>query len=396
MNEREQRPLQGILSGRGFVIELWASAVFLALGISLVANVISDSWSALIELSVGLFIVAISVGYLALRYLETNRTIRFHGCVAYDQGANEVREIPGYHLSGHISFDLKAAFAENEDLKHRLGKMQDYLLTRHTDKPSSDEPIMLLNEALEYWTLGQLSTHLRRYFDSPRFDATLLQTYTRDNIPTELLSNRFLDLFSKDPADRPIFQKRDQTPGVMTFFAGSTEQIGGKEVWTSISAPGGATYSRFHLVLPAKGTISRDRDGRLLIDTTFLRLLIRLQYDGGSSGRLPDQFMKYYVGPGKLEGQGVIGFVRVVALGVSGEVSIKIKPRALFSRRAWEYYMWADSFLESIQNRANIHQFMERINWTQIEAQLRSADGWRREQLDASRHPPDLPPPPLK
>jgi hypothetical protein len=393
MDKREEGPVQRILFGRGSVIQLWANAVFLALGVSLVANAISDSWSVLIELSIGILVVAMSVGYLALRYLETDRTIHFRGSLAYDEGANKIRKIPGYQLSGAIGANLEAASVQDEALKHQWNKTSDNATPFDTG-PRSDEAILLLNEALEYWTISQLSTHLQGYFGFPPFDAKLLQSYTRDNIPAALLSNRFLDLFTRPLTDRALPSNLTDRLQPTIAVEVVVRRRGKKVVLSSSSELG--VYIPLNLVLPAKGTIDRDQDGRLLIDTTFLRLAISLRYDDSLKG-LPARFMKYYVEPGELEAEGVIGIgIGVVDLGVSGEVSIKIKPRALLSRRGWQYYMWVDSFLRSVEYGANISWFMDRINWTQIEAQLHAEEGWRRrDQLDASLRPPDhLPPSP--
>jgi hypothetical protein len=391
MKEREQRPLQSILSRRGSVIELLAIAVVLALGVSLVANVVSDSASLPIELFIGLSIVAVSVLYLAFRYLQTNRTIRFRGSLAYDVNAKRVKEIPQYQLSGAISRYLESAFKEKKDLELQwesgpIKSSLSHVVGWDPLGPPSPpkQSIKLLNEALEYWTISELSSHLRWYFiNSPEFKAALLQEYSYRHISPAIRSNTFVDLFAKPPADRSPHAKEEKEPTdgpqPIKWRAIGVEVIRGKEVVLSESSDKGS-YTRMNLVLPAKGTISRDQDGQLLVDTKFLRLTIRLRYDDDPHESLPDGFMKIYVEPSADEVDKEPFSGQMTDLGVLGEVSIKIKSRALFSRRAWKYYMWADSFLESVGQMADVHNFLERINWTQIEAQLHAEEGLRRRK----------------
>ena len=70
----------------------------------------------------------------------------------------------------------------------------------------------LIIEATEYYVLEKLSSHLTDYFNRPHFDEQELHTFARNDIPDVLLSNRFLELFSKPMEDRPLFSTEDSPP----------------------------------------------------------------------------------------------------------------------------------------------------------------------------------------
>ena len=115
---------------------------------------------------------------------------------------NKIVNIEGYGLS-EISGYFDRAFLENKDLELIWNndplKLQDEL---KTPEPRSMD---IIREALEYFLLNKLSIHLNSYFKYPMERNKNISVIQREHIPSVLLSNRFLELFSKPMKDRAAF-----------------------------------------------------------------------------------------------------------------------------------------------------------------------------------------------
>ena len=109
-----------------------------------------------------------------------------------------------------------------------------------------------------YFLLNKLSIHLNSYFKYPMEKNKNISVIQREHIPSVLLSNRFLELFSKPMKDRAAFI--------------DIEQENEEQEWYILDVEGG-TFQKFSLVLPYKSKVIRTNKNEIEIKTTNLILI---------------------------------------------------------------------------------------------------------------------------
>src|SRR5262249_44046309 len=118
--------------------------------------------------------------------------------------------------------------------------------------------------------------------------------------------------------------------------------------------PNRARYEHFDLVLPREAKVSRIAGGKIEIDTPKLTLHLEAKFSGMNTS-LPHGFAKLYLNePSPRETHTYL---------VEVEVSVVFKALALLHRSGWDYYMWLDSFLDSLEHQFASSAFFERIDW---------------------------------
>lgn len=197
----------------------------------------------------------------------------------------------------------------------------------------------LLEEAIEYFILDKLSNHLADYFRSPSsIDKAGLVTLSRNQLPQFLLSNSFLELFSKPMQDREIFgQQDDPEIGVDVYSFGKD----------------GAIYDKFELTVPNKSRVERSDDGGVRISTRLFTMSISPVLNGFAHVT-PSNFDRLYLGR---------KFGEISHHKVSVAINLDFTWWALFSRRGWDYHGWIDSFVESIAADFEFETFLDEISW---------------------------------
>ena len=131
----------------------------------------------------------------------------------------------------------------------------------------------LAQEALEYYVLSELSLHLSDHFDNnPRVSDEEIQRIGRRDIPSVLLDNRFLELFSKPMDEREAFTARgnrvDSPPQGQVVYA---------------MGEGGAIFDHFELILPAGAVVSRMSPVSVRVRTRRLSMQINVAFEGFST-----------------------------------------------------------------------------------------------------------------
>ena len=347
---REFGFLKALLSGRGALLELFFAAVLLALGVNLLASGIAaffDVTSGRLILTSSALIV-ISFGLIARKLLE-QRCVqrRFSGLFVYNKQRNELVRIPAYEFSEAVSGYLDSLFSENEAIrklweKEPLSGIFDY--NKESKKVTLRQlaSLALIREATEYFLLDRLSTHLTDYFNEPPFDNNLLKQFEREDVPTVLFRNRFLDVFSRPMIERPAFidsaWPREPSPGKVVRMFG----------------PNSVRYESFELVLPREAKVSRGTEGKIEIDTAKFTLHIEADFKGANTN-LPRSFERLYLNENSMHD--------THAYLVEVEISVVFKALALLHRSGWHYYMWLDSFLNALDRRFSSSAFFERIDW---------------------------------
>jgi hypothetical protein len=175
-----------------------------------------------------------------------------------------------------------------------------------------------------------------------------VRRHERKDIPDILLSNRFLELFSKPTEDRAIFASK-QEDNVVAYF--------GKNSY----------YSKFNLILPNGSKVLRDKSGSIVIRNGLMRLEFSVNFQ--SMGYvLPHKFIERYLGRKQVES--LESMRRISVYEVPLRVSISIRMISLLRGRVWRQEQWIDSFMESIRLFWDGQLFLERIQWDTVQALL--------------------------
>lgn len=339
-----------ILKSRGAVLELVVAAVFLALGVNLLATTIADLFgtSKQAMLWTSLALVVASLALIARRTIASRYVSRsFEAFLCYHRKENRLIEVPRYAFSEHISGYFNGLFAENEAPKKLWDSDPLSNTFKHDTKTGSFEKRttaagQLIVEAVEYLLLEKLSTHLTDYFNHASLDKERLQELTREDVPGVIFKNRFLDTFSRPMQERAAFVeatlKRDTPIGKISSSYG----------------PGGLRYVEFDLVLPANAKVQRVAPNSVEIDTSKFCVKLEVTFSGFNTN-LPRGFERLY-----LDGMS-LGDVQTYSVDIKAIVNFK--PLALLSQTGWQYHSWLDSFLTSLEEAVSKEEFFQRIDW---------------------------------
>lgn len=353
MKEIKKGPLFDFLIGRTSLTEL----ILVAVLISFSVNIISGSLTLLkwfnpyAGIFFGIVICSLSIMYLIVRtFGKRVRNQKYEGFFIYSKIENTLIRVQRYDISEFLSSSLNSAFVENSALKliwdkepvntfFKFDKKKKKVIRR---EPRSSK---LLKELIEYYILEKLSTHLTDYFNKSKLRKENIYEFTRNEIPDVLLSNRFLELFSKPMDERPIFAEN---------------AIKGKGmVGETIVAYGcnGASYQKFDLVLPRKSKIKRLKENQIQIKTKRFTMVLSVEFEGTNT-MLPNGFEEYYLSRDKFNDISVFDF--------QVSVHMKFNIRSIFSIKGWEYYHWIDSFLKTLDDNISKQRFFEIINWESV------------------------------
>ncbi|WP_121420636.1 hypothetical protein [Acidovorax sp. 94] len=181
------------------------------------------------------------------------------------------------------------------------------------------------------------------YFNQSGLDAARLREFGREDVPTLLFKNRFLDTFSRPMRERAAFI--DQTLSEQPWQDQTVSSYG----------PGGIAYHKFDLVLPKEATVSRVDSKSILINAPKFVMTLSVVFDGFASV-LPRGFEELYLGEVEFPD------VSVYQVGIS--VNVEFKPFALLTRTGWDYHAWIDSFLLKVDHRFSGDSFLKHIQWS--------------------------------
>ena len=330
MKGKELSIVEGIVVNRKNIIEIVVVAILLAFGVNLISGQVKDSGSFYVAL-IGVLLLLGSIFYL-ITYLFRNENRTYEAFFIYNKEKNELVPVPRYDFAESLHNYLHAAITE------------DPVIKKHWDREplgEGQESVKLVTEAIEYFVLSQLATHLTDYFSDERFREKNLKVYQREDIPNTFFKNRFLDLFS-----RPM---RDRLP----FIEESSDELENGEIECAYN-PSGEIYEKFYLILPKGSIIQKLEDYKVAIDTKKLRIAITVRFEGFGV-ILPREFNQYYLGID--DSSDIIEY----AVGVDFQIATRFW--ALWTLKGWKYHGWIDSFLETIENDVSKDAFFGRIGW---------------------------------
>lgn len=174
--------------------------------------------------------------FLSKKFTRSGKaTISVKGFLIHLKEENKIQSISRYRLSEQISQYLDSAFNENEALKRQWDKESLLHVFSQKQGESATGSVKLIREAAEYYLIETLSMHLTDYFNQESYDKSLLNELSREDVPSILLSNRFMELFSAPMENRAVFEPQDRGDDAGVVVMSMVKN--------------GAFYSRFDLVL---------------------------------------------------------------------------------------------------------------------------------------------------
>lgn len=340
MQGKQEDVVNRFLFDRTNLLELFLTAIVVGTGINLSTSSITQTdfihnQKAITFFVVGIISIVSSIIYFFLK-LYGNKTKSKHidGILFVSYKNKELIDCDGYRLSEDLHRFVRGLTSEDPVSKRIF---EDFFNNNNKQKGFE-----LINEAIEYFLIERLSTHLTDFYNSRRFDKNHIKELDRNDIPDILLSNRFLELFSKPMDKRQAFYEDSsngtKSPGTIVMSYGKGSEI----------------YSRFDLVLPKNSKVTRTSKNAISIDTGRIVLNFKIACHG--SGAVPPRgYMELFTGHGH--------YNEYRCYSIDIDIDINFKVGALITRKGWEYYEWIDTFLHSIEKKADSDLYFKTINW---------------------------------
>ncbi|MFT3918366.1 hypothetical protein [Cloacibacterium sp.] len=336
--------INDFLENRTVIFEIFIVAIIIALGINFVSTGIYDILNHqnknMIFIMAGLLFIFTAMVYLIFKLVSKTKIQKtFEGFILID-GKNKLPiDCDGYNYLEELNTNFIAAFSENKALEH-------IWMNKSITRKDKDA---LIIEATEYYLIDELSTHLTDYFNTRNLNKDQLIELSRNNIPDILLTNRFLELFSKPMNQRSSFIKDmkndDDSIGKIVMSMGKD----------------GSLFKEFDLVLPKNTIVSRNGN-KIIIDTKRFKLFFEVDYYGFATV-LPRGFEFYYLG--------YKNYNDTSCRKINVNFSVEFKKNSLISNSGWDYYEWIELFFEKIENNFSMEYFFTKINWNQIYTQTK-------------------------
>ncbi|WP_188150271.1 hypothetical protein [Teredinibacter waterburyi] len=346
----KNRVIEKLSVTRSELIEILVVGFLIGVCASIAGTIAYDSLKAHASwLYLGLFILlALCIWLLSKKFTRSGKArISIDGFITHIKEENSIQIVQRYGFSESMARHLNSAFSENDALKRQWDK-QSLLNIHSRDKDkSSVAACKLVKEAAEYYAIEALSMHLSGYFNQKQYDKSELVEFSREDVPSILLNNRFMELFSTPMENRAIFENdftKDKSEGVIVMSMGKN----------------GAFYSRFDLVLPKGAKVTREDDA-IVIDTSNFKLKMGVEF-GGSGYVIPRDFEKYYLG--------VDSFKDARNFKVTFNAEVEFKMLAALQRSKWDYHAWLDGYFQKMERDMSGDQFFEKINWETVSTMI--------------------------
>jgi hypothetical protein len=283
-----------VISLRATLLEVVATAICIALGIHCVAIglALQLGWPGWALIVLGACLSAGGSVYLAARAApRINGEFSFQGVLPVKGKEHDVIAINRYRFAEKAAGYFRGLTAENKALAKAWSDnpLTTFDFDRKEGRASrrSSPAVKLVQEAVEYFVLDELSLHLSGYFvNNPKVDNQELTKIGRREIPSVLLENHFLELFSKPMEEREAFLLSSRGKRIEVHDGHNVVLATGK---------GGALFDHFELILPRGTTVSRmdPRSIQLKTDRFSMRIVVGFE---GFSSVLPRNFERLYLG----------------------------------------------------------------------------------------------------
>lgn len=380
-----ENTLAEMLAGKRDFLRLVVLASVLSFSIGVLASVVAAS-TLVPTIAICFAAALLTLIALLLFAADIRRKLAFEdrleGVLFIDVAKNELLDVRGYELASDLSRAMAAVKAESRAI---YSEWENDPLVKNKEKtpkksPSENENVptagekpnyisivrvevdddhltkqkasRLLDEALQFVLLEELSTHLSTYFTNSTSDQIV--ELSREDIPAFLLQNRVLNLLTTPIENRDVF---------LQAFPNQKERPEG--VLCSLWGSDGSMYSRFDLNLPKDSKVSFLGRGALRIETKRLNLEISGRYTG-STATVSRAFVDHYMG---------CSWDEVACRNVEIILRGQVKPLALFSANGWEHYHWLDSFRARLRKDVDLKTFQDAIHWSAVEPMLYTLRG---------------------
>ncbi|KQX00767.1 hypothetical protein [Flavobacterium sp. Root420] len=348
MAESHSYFLNNLLDNRKKVIELIIISLVLGIGVSFISSSLFDYIK--IEnknntyLLLGSIMTIGSMIYLASNLFGRRKfEKKIEGFFIVDRENKNIIKIDNYHYSNNILEYLDSARAEDARID------DNWLKTDFGNIHSERQTLLPIIESIsEYYFLNNLSMHLSAFFNNTSFSDDRLRTYERKDITYILLTNYFLELFSKPVDQRSKFQDNDQLRNVTYFKRGETE---GK---VTSSYHNGAMFQHFNLVLPNESKVSREKNSTIIIQNDRFKITVETIVSGVNT-YIPIEFKELYL---NLKPDHNPAFITTY------RINVEFSKFSFLKSSSWEYYKWLDSYLEDFERKVSEkYYFDNQIQW---------------------------------
>lgn len=361
MNNTDNKSLiNRFLANRDGVFEIFTITIMLALGVSLIANYLylKEEINKELLFYIGIVLVLFSLFYLVYKKLKAFKyKTTIPGFIIYNEKNNEIVPVYDYDFSEDLSRTFNSLVTEKPAYLHLWEKEKLGDIKADKISPMINSSGKLIIEAIEFYLLKKLSTHLSTYFQTFKGDK-YIKEYGRKDISDILIENRVIELFTTPIEDREAFVNNANTSKTYIDILRINEK--GEQELFQRTLPSGEHYERVHFSLPHKSSIKKADSTTLVVSTPKIIISMRVNFYGFNTS-IPPLFLSRYVKQNMQE---------IIVYDTSIDIEVKIRFLGLFSVTGWKYNSWVDSFLHYIDKKINRDLFFQRINWDNVQAQL--------------------------
>ncbi|GLW68452.1 hypothetical protein Kpho02_07510 [Kitasatospora phosalacinea] len=351
--DSRERFLSRLREAKWSLLEIIVLAVILSLSINILSSLIFDLAGRRFFYFASIGTITLCLAYSTIRQTKDRQFDGRIGASFIIGPENRPIDLRGYRFSEKFSSLIVSAFSENPALARQWDREPVSSMLELTDEGVrlvDNSGAKLTRELVEYMTLERMATHLTDYFNQAGIPENLLVTRGRADIPDVLLSNRFMELFSRDRSDRPDFPEEGGPANTRTVTAWSRS---------------GGYYSRFGLPLPHKSTVTRGNDGSLRISCPAFKASISVGFYG-TNEYIPFDLLKYQAGNPDPR--------RIKCYSVSLIVKVSANRSFILGGRGWNNHLWVESFIDSLREEFDVEAYIKRINWPMVSAILHGID----------------------
>ena len=309
-----------------------ATSIIIAILINIISNAIllnqQEKTKKIIIFISTLIIFLIFLIYLISLFKSKHFYYKFKGMFSLNKETNKSISIRHYDFSEKITRILDSIFNENPALLKIWNDNPLYKFGK-----SQNESIKLLKEATEYFVLQKLSTNLCDYFNGKNLKLTTLY---RNDVSNIIVTNRVLDLVSREMNERTAFDNyTDKTSKHIVYSIGKNNVI----------------YDRFDLTLPQGSKIKRNENNEIEIETKRFKFQIEVIIPGTNT--FIDSTFDRLFKDNSLNPDFVIYI----------NFKVKFKPFTFILPFGTEYYAWLENFIKSMEKSFSIENYLNTINW---------------------------------
>ena len=352
---KQKSILNDFLSNRGDLIELIIVAIALGLGIEFLASALYNK--ATIQnkdtyfLAIGLIISISCIGFFFIKFFSNKKISKqIKAFIIINIDSNQIISIDNYDFARTLERDLKAATTEDRAIEM---DWNDASFNYDAPKAKREKAYKIINELTEYYILETISTHLTDFFNKDTIRKEEIMELSRNDIPSILLSNQFLELFSKPIEQRAVFKENEKPNKNTKKPIGRVIAIYSK----------GAIFQHFDLKLPKNSNISKDKEGFITIKTKRLSLKFKSRFSGMGT-ILPMGFEKYYL---DIEDR-----IKNHSYEINIDFEFELNFGSLLLRNGWNYYNWVDSLLAKIEDKTSKNKYFKKISWNKAYATIKA------------------------